>query len=68
MSNTSFCLSFKILYNGGNMDFKKETLKELGVYELRELARMLGVPSPTTKRREELEEDIITYSQLSNKK
>ena len=43
-------------------DFKKETLKELGIYELRELARLVGVPSPTTKKREELEDEIIIYS------
>ena len=43
-------------------DIKKEFLKELGIYELRELARVLNVPSPTTKKREQLEDDIIIYS------
>ena len=44
-------------------DIKSESLKKLGVYELRELARKLGVPSPTTKVRKVLEEEIIEYSQ-----
>lgn len=44
-------------------DIKLEKLKELGIYELRELARMLNVPSPTTKKRKELESDILLFSQ-----
>lgn len=43
-------------------ELKLQALKELGVYELRELARMVGVSSPTTKKRRELEEAIIEYS------
>ena len=35
-------------------DAKKEIILSLGVYELRGLARVLGVKSPTTKKREEL--------------
>ena len=37
-----------------NFDAKKEIVLSLGVYELRGLARVLGVKSPTTKKREEL--------------
>lgn len=48
------------------VDIKSESLKNLGVYELRELARKLGVPSPTTKVRKVLEEEIIEYSQKEN--
>lgn len=36
-----------------------EKLQNLGVYELRELARNLGVSSPTTKKRNELCEEIL---------
>ncbi len=39
-----------------------EILNNLGVYELRELARNLGVVSPTTKKREELCEQILKIS------
>lgn len=35
-------------------DSKEIVVKGLGVYELRALARELGVPSPTTKKRDEL--------------
>lgn len=38
---------------------KKEIIYSLGVYELRGLARVLGVKSPTTKRREELISQIM---------
>ena len=34
-------------------------LKELGIYELREYARKVGVKSPTTKVRAELEREIL---------
>jgi len=40
-------------------DAKKEIILSLGVYELRGLARVLGVKSPTTKRREELIGQIL---------
>lgn len=40
----------------------EEMLKNLGVYELRELARTLGVVSPTTKKRGELCSEILTIS------
>ncbi|MDD4110706.1 MAG: hypothetical protein PHS54_04050 [Clostridia bacterium] len=39
-----------------------EILNKLGVYELRELARNIGIPSPTTKKREELCELILKVS------
>ena len=41
-------------------DAKKEIILSLGVYELRGLARVLGVKSPTTKRRDELVGQILT--------
>lgn len=37
----------------------QEFLKELGIYELRELARQVGVESPTTKKRSELCDNIL---------
>lgn len=40
-------------------DAKKEIILSLGVYELRGLARVLGVKSPTTKRREELIAQVL---------
>lgn len=40
----------------------QEILKELGIYELRELARQVGVESPTTKKRAELCEHILKIS------
>lgn len=40
-------------------NYKEETLNNLGIYELRELARKVGVASPTTKKREELEHEIL---------
>lgn len=39
-----------------------EMLKNLGIYELRELARSLGISSPTTKKRDELCNLIIKAS------
>ena len=36
-----------------------ELLKKMGIYELRELARQVGVESPTTKKRAELCEQIL---------
>lgn len=42
-----------------NFNSKKEIIYSLGVYELRGLARVLGVKSPTTKRREELISQIM---------
>lgn len=39
-----------------------EILNKLGIYELRELARSMGIPSPTTKKREELCEQILKVS------
>ena len=38
---------------------KEELLRELGIFELRGLARELGVSSPTTKKREELIKTIL---------
>lgn len=42
--------------------YKEEVLKNLGVYELRELARNVGVSSPTTKKRKQLEQEILKIS------
>lgn len=52
-----------------NIDKDKELLiRDLGIFELRGLARQLGVPSPTTKKREELIDSIITAMQSSDTK
>lgn len=40
----------------------KEVLNDLGIYELRELARSIGVASPTTKKREQLCKEIFEIS------
>lgn len=42
-----------------NNNYKEQTLNNLGIYELRELARKVGVSSPTTKKREDLEREIL---------
>lgn len=39
--------------------FNKEYLENLGIYELRALARDVGVKSPTTKKQKELVESIL---------
>lgn len=39
-------------------ELKKLDLKLYGVYELREIARQVGVERPTTKKRESLEQEI----------
>ena len=39
-----------------------ELLKKMGIYELRELARQVGVESPTTKKRAQLCEQILKIS------
>ena len=48
-------------YNASEMESKinSEFLKKMGVYELRELARQVGVESPTTKKRAELCDQIL---------
>ena len=47
-----------------NIDKDKELLiRDLGIFELRGLARQLGVSSPTTKKREELIDSIIVAMQ-----
>ena len=42
--------------------YREEILKNLGVYELRELARQVGIISPTTKKRKQLEQEILKIS------
>lgn len=44
-----------------------EMLEKLGIYELRELARGIGVPSPTTKKRKELCDNILRISKGEQK-
>lgn len=44
--------------------YKEMFVKKLGIFELRALARELGVPSPTTKRRNELVSLILEKLQL----
>lgn len=45
----------------------KDMLNELGIYELRELGRTLGVISPTTKKRAELCNEILEISSGAKK-
>ncbi len=45
---------------GNNVRPKELMIRELGVFELRGLARELGISSPTTKKREELIELIMS--------
>lgn len=44
-----------------------KVLENLGIYELRELARSLGVSSPTTKKRKELCDSILKISKGEQK-
>ena len=46
-------------FNNADMQKKIEIVKSLGIYELRGLARVLGIKSPTTKVRETLIENIL---------
>lgn len=46
-------------FNNADMQKKIEIVRSLGIYELRGLARVLGIKSPTTKVREELIENIL---------
>lgn len=46
-------------FNNADMQKKIEIVKSLGIYELRGLARVLGIKSPTTKVRETLIESIL---------
>lgn len=47
-----------------NVD-KEMIIRDLGIFELRGLARQLGVHSPTTKKREELIDNILKAMQSS---
>lgn len=47
------------LFNNSDTQTKEDIVKSLGIYELRGLARALGIKSPTTKVRELLIEDIL---------
>lgn len=47
------------LFNNSDTQTKEDIVKSLGIYELRGLARALGIKSPTTKVREILIEDIL---------
>lgn len=46
-------------FNNADMQKKIEIVRSLGIYELRGLARVLGIKSPTTKVREQLIENIL---------
>lgn len=50
-----------------NDGISETMLEKLGVYELRELARSIGVSSPTTKKRKELCENILKISRGEQK-
>lgn len=43
-------------------DSLKQSIDKMGIYELRQFARQMGVPSPTTKKRNELIDLIQKYS------
>ena len=49
-------------YSNDKGSISSKLLDSLGIYELRELARSIGVVSPTTKKREELCREIIKIS------
>ena len=51
-------LDFEV-FKSSDMQKKKEIVRSLGIYELRGLARVLGIKSPTTKVREILIENIL---------
>ena len=51
-------LDFEV-FKSSDMQKKKEIVRSLGIYELRGLARVLGIKSPTTKVREVLIENIL---------
>ena len=51
-------LDFEV-FNNSDAQKKKDIVRSLGIYELRGLARALGIKSPTTKIREVLIEDIL---------
>ena len=48
--------------NSSDKAISPEMLNALGIYELRELARSIGVSSPTTKKREQLCTEILNIS------
>lgn len=48
--------------NSSEKVISPEILNTLGIYELRELARSIGVSSPTTKKREQLCTEILDIS------
>ena len=48
-----------------NVD-KEMIIRDLGIFELRGLARQLGVHSPTTRKREDLIESILKIMQEGN--
>lgn len=52
-----------MLYGIENEQSKESLVRALGIFELRGLARELGVKSPTTKKREELVERILEIIQ-----
>lgn len=56
----------KVFDGVSTFDAKKEIILSLGVYELRGLARVLGVKSPTTKKREDLVSQILNILETSD--
>lgn len=57
----------KILYLEMKMKgYKEEVLTNLGVYELRELARQLGVSAPTTKKENNLNRRFSKFQRAKN--
>ncbi|MBQ7466632.1 MAG: hypothetical protein IJS74_01010 [Clostridia bacterium] len=48
-----------MIYNMEGSSYSKEDLEKLGIYDLRELGREVGVPSPTTMKKDQLIEYIV---------
>ena len=48
-----------MIYDLGNNSYTKQDLEKLGIYDLRELGREVGVPSPTTMKKEQLIDYIV---------
>ena len=53
-------------FKNASFEEKKEIISGLGIYELRGVARALGVPSPTTKKRDYLIDSIMSLLKNDN--
>ena len=48
-----------MLYNPEYNEYTKEDLEKIGIYDLRELGREIGVPSPTSMKKDQLIDYIV---------